>query len=84
MSAGRLLLPPHCTTPDAVITNKNKKFISFKGKENIQKKGRRWAIPRIMFHFYGLNFEKVGSIFGFGLSWRTCVRPFKIVQKLGL
>ena len=27
-------------------TNNNKKFRSFKSKENIHKKGRRWTIPR--------------------------------------
>ena len=30
--------------------NKNKKFRSFKSKENIHKKGRRWAIPRFQLH----------------------------------
>ena len=46
MSVGRLLQPPHGTTPAAVIANKTKKLRSFKSQENIHKKGKRWAIPR--------------------------------------
>ena len=41
MSAGRLLRPPHVATPAAVITDKNKKFRSFKSKENIHKKEKK-------------------------------------------
>ena len=33
----KFLGPPHGTTPDAVITNRNKKLRSFKSKENIHK-----------------------------------------------
>ena len=35
---GAFLGPPHCTTPAAVIANKNIKVNSFKSSENIHEK----------------------------------------------
>ena len=35
---GNILRPAHCTTPAAMMANKNKKMSSFKSNENIHKK----------------------------------------------